>query len=194
MQTPESNPEQSLQLLLAGNRRYALGVGTHPNQTLHHRDGLLAGQKPVAVVIGCSDSRVPPEIIFDCGLGDLFVIRLAGNVVDDFVLASAQYAVEHLGVKLILVMGHGDCGAVKSAIAAQGTRVPGPLGALLEQIAPAVAKAAAEHAGDAVENSVIENIGLNVMKLKEAEWAKGLRIHGAFYSLKSGLIAVDPEV
>ena len=184
------NTEQVISDLQAGNRRYALGAGIHPNQTLHRRDEMLAGQNPSAVIIGCSDSRVPPEIIFDCGLGELFVIRTAGHVADESVIASVQYAVEHLHTDLILVLGHSDCGAVKSAV--QGLEASGALGALLARIKPPL-KAAAARAGDLLESAVIENIRLTLAQLKETAWPRELMIRGACYSLKSGLVTFDPE-
>jgi carbonic anhydrase len=188
------DPEQFLQYLMAGNRRYSLGVGVHPNQTLYRRDELVSEQHPGAVVVGCSDSRVPPEIIFDCGLGDLVVIRLAGQVVDDAALATAQFAVEYLGVPLILVLGHSDCAAVKLAMEMQGAEIPGMLGVLLAKITPAVKGAVADHGGDLMENTVIENINLNIARLKEAGWAKRIMIRSAYYNMKSGLVTMDPAL
>lgn len=185
---PTLNPEQALKELVAGNRRYALGAGVHPNQTLYRRDEIVSAQHPFAAILGCSDSRVPPEIIFDCGLGDLFVIRSAGHAVDDATFASLQYAVEHLGVELVIVLGHSDCGAVKSAV--EGTQSPGHLGALLAKIKPAVV-AATGRIGDLLDNAVIENTRLTMNRLKEAEWAKKVKILGAYYSLKSGLVTMD---
>jgi carbonic anhydrase len=184
------NPEQALQELIAGNRRYALGAGIHPHQTLHRRDEIASAQHPFAAVVSCSDSRVPPEIIFDCGLGDLFVVRSAGHVLDDALLASVQYAVEHLGVGLILVLGLGDCGAVKAAL--EGFKAADPLSALLGKIQPAVA-AASGRAGDQLDNAVIQNIQLTLARLKEMAWAKERLILGAQYSLKSGLVTLNPN-
>jgi carbonic anhydrase len=185
-------PEQFLQYLIDGNRRYSLGVGVHPHQTLSRRDDLVSTQQPGAVVVGCSDSRVPPEIIFDCGLGDIVVIRLAGHVVNDAALATVQFAVEYLGIKLIIVLGHSDCAAVKLAMEKQGTEVAGMLGGLLDQIAPAVSKAMADSGSNLLESTVIENINLNITRLKEDKWAKSLMIRGAYYNMKSGLVALDP--
>jgi carbonic anhydrase len=185
---PTMNPMQALQVLVAGNRRYALGAGTHPNQTLNRRDEILSGQHPFAIIIGCSDSRVPPEIIFDCGLGDLFVIRTAGHAMDDAAIASVQYAVEHLGVELILVLGHSECGALKSAIS--GGKASGPLGIVLSKLQPAVA-AASGRMGDLLENAVIENVRMTIAHLKEMKWAAPAVIHGAYMNLKSGLVTLD---
>lgn len=104
--------------MLAGNRRFSQGEAEHPWQDKDTRERLIDGQSPDAVVLSCSDSRVPPEIIFDEGLGDLFTVRTAGEIVDDAVLASLEFAIESLHVSLLVVMGHEHCGAVQSALAA----------------------------------------------------------------------------
>ena len=186
---PALSPELALQALQAGNRRFALGAGIHPNQTLNRRDEIVPAQQPFAVVIGCSDSRVPPEIIFDCGLGDLFVVRSAGHVLDDATVGSVQYAVEILGVKLILVLGHSDCGAVKAAV--EGVKASGCLGALLEGLAPILAEAGAG-GGDLLGAGVIKNIQRTVTGLRGETWTPNLTIVGALYNLKSGLITLNP--
>lgn len=183
--------EQVLQRLLSGNRRYALGAGIHPNQTLHRRDEILNEPRPFATIIGCSDSRVPPEIIFDCGLGDLFVIRVGGNIMASAVLASAQFSVEYQGVEVILLLGHSDCGAVTSVM--RNVEASGVLKTLLAEIKPAI-EAASGRTGDPMENAVVENIRRNLLPLKEAQWAKNVLIHGAYYNMKSGLVALDPEM
>ena len=108
--------DAALAKLIAGNRRYVQHRQQYPDQSLPHRKELVSGQHPFAVILGCADSRVPPELLFDQGLGDLFVIRVAGNLVDDVVLGSIEYAVEHLGTKLIMVLGHEKCGAVSAAV------------------------------------------------------------------------------
>ena len=100
-----SDPDRILQALLAGNQRFAAAQCTHPNQSAARRLELAKGQHPVAAVLACSDSRVAPELLFDQGLGDLFVIRLAGNIPDDAALGSLEYAAEHLGVHLAVVLG-----------------------------------------------------------------------------------------
>lgn len=110
------NAEQALKLLQEGNQRFVAGNCQHPHEKPDWRQSLEAGQHPFAVMIGCSDSRVTPELIFDQGLGDLFVIRVAGNVVDTDVTASVEYATEHLGTQLIVVMGHTNCGAVSATV------------------------------------------------------------------------------
>src|SRR5947209_10905279 len=124
--------DEALARLMAGNRRYVLHKEQHPDQSLTRRKELESGQHPFAVILGCADSRVSPEILFDQGLGDLFVIRVAGNVVDDTILASVEYAVEHLGTRLIMVLGHEKCGAVSAAI--EGGKQPRHLDALVAAI------------------------------------------------------------
>ena len=112
-----STAETALAKLMRGNQRFAAHRMQHPHETLQRQLTLAKkGQHPFAIVLSCSDSRVPPEIIFDEGLGDLFVIRVAGNIVDDAVIGSIEYAAEHLGVRLLMVLGHEKCGAVQAAI------------------------------------------------------------------------------
>lgn len=107
---------QALSFLKEGNLRFVQGKPLHEMQMEAHRQSLIHEQKPFAILLSCSDSRVPPEIIFDQGLGDLFVVRVAGNILDDATAASIEYAVDHLGSRLIVVMGHDSCGAVKAAL------------------------------------------------------------------------------
>ncbi len=108
--------KDALNQLIEGNKRFSEGQSTHPNRCDETKKNLVKGQKPFAVVLSCSDSRVPVEIIFDVGLGDIFVIRTAGHVLSNEVLGSIEYAVQHLGVNLIMILGHENCGAIKSAI------------------------------------------------------------------------------
>jgi carbonic anhydrase len=124
-----------LDRLQAGNERFVSGHPIHPDETLERIRELKKGQHPFAVVVSCSDSRVPPELIFDQGLGDIFSIRTAGNVIGDYELASVEYAVEHLGAKLVLVLGHEDCGAVKAYLEdTSNVHTPGHVKALVEYI------------------------------------------------------------
>ena len=132
-----TNPDQSLAKLLKGNARYVSGQSTKPRQSESRRLELASDQKPFAVVVTCADSRTSPEIIFDQGIGDVFVTRLAGGVVDDAALGSIEYAVRVLGSKIILVTGHEDCGAVKAAM--QGGSFPGHFSAFIKLINPGIA-------------------------------------------------------
>lgn len=139
---PEAGPvdaDAALKALQDGNARFASGSPVHPHETAGWRQQLEAGQHPFAVVIGCSDSRVPPELLFDQGFGDLFVIRVAGNVVDTDVVASVEYAIDHLDTRLIVVMGHTGCGAVTATIdhLANPDGEPAEVVSLLYQIEPA---------------------------------------------------------
>lgn len=113
---PET-PESALASLLEGNSRFVSGKTTHPNSNIERIKETAPHQEPFAAIVGCSDSRVPVELVFDQGIGDIFIIRTAGNnVSDDMVMGSIEYAVDHLGVKVLLVLGHGSCGGVTSAI------------------------------------------------------------------------------
>ncbi|HEY4484757.1 MAG TPA: carbonic anhydrase, partial [Nitrospiria bacterium] len=124
------NPDKALTMLMEGNARYVEGKMLHPNQAADRMGELAKGQHPFAVILGCADSRVPPEIVFDQGLGDLFVLRVAGNIADDAVIGSIEYAVEHLGTTLVFVLGHERCGAVSAAVevVTKGAKVPGHIG------------------------------------------------------------------
>lgn len=187
--------EAAQQKLLAGNKRYVEASLSHTNQTAQRRAEVAKGQKPFAAIVTCSDSRVPPEILFDQGLGDLFVIRLAGNIVDDAALASLEYAVEHLGVKYIMVLGHERCGAVEATI--KGGKPHGHMGSLTKAIQPAVDKAK-DQPGDLVDNAVKANVALAVQQLKgsapvlEESVKKGeLMVVGGRYDLDDGRVAVE---
>ena len=187
---------QALQLLIEGNKRFAAMNATHPNQSKERRDEVKGGQKPFAVIVGCSDSRIPPEILFDQGIGDVFVIRLAGNIVDDTALGSIEYAVEHLGTRLIMVLGHDKCGAVTAAV--KGGDIPGHIGSIVKAIAPAVKKAK-NQSGDLLENAIRENVAMAVDRLKSsssllAHLVKDgvLKIVGAYYRLDDGKVTLVP--
>ena len=152
--------------LKAGNERHVKGQYKHPDETIARRQELAKGQSPHAVILTCADSRVPPEIVFDQGLGDLFVIRVAGNVAPDAEVASIEYAVEHLHTPLVVVMGHQSCGAVGAAIA--GGEAPGHLPALIDAIKPAVEEARKEK-GDLSANAVRINVEHVVEQLRTSQ-------------------------
>lgn len=186
--------------LLDGNARFVSGQSAHPNQDGKRRTEVAAGQKPFAIVIGCADSRTSPEILFDQGLGDLFVVRLAGNIVDDAALGSVEFAVAALGAKLIVVLGHEKCGAVKATVGVvNGDAAPANhIASIVEAIKPA-AQAAKGRAGDAVENAVNENVHAVVEKLKVAAPVLGplvksgeLQVVGARYDLDDGKVEIVP--
>jgi carbonic anhydrase len=180
------------QKLIDGNKRFVASQVTHPNSSASRREEVAKGQHPFAIIVSCSDSRVPPEILFDQGIGDLFIIRVAGNVVDDFGIASIEYAVEHLGVKLIVVLGHEKCGAVSAAV--QGGELPGHLPKLIKAITPAV-NAAKKMSGDLVANSINQNVHDVVKLLKNSKpileeviHKHELEVIGAFYDLDDGTV------
>ena len=154
------------QKLVEGNKRFVSSQMIHPNISSQTRTELTKGQNPFAVIVSCSDSRVPPEVVFDQGLGDLFVIRTAGEVVDDIALASIEYAVEHLGVKLVVVMGHEKCGAVDAAV--KGGKLPKHLNELIAAINPSVVKAK-KLKGDLLYNAVHENVNRIVKQLSTSK-------------------------
>ncbi len=112
----EMTADQALNALMEGNARFVSGNVCHPNQNDESLAKAVSGQQPFAVIVSCSDSRAPPEILFDQGIGDIFVVRTAGEVMDNATIGTIEYAVEHLHVPLIVVLGHDDCGAVKAAI------------------------------------------------------------------------------
>ncbi|MCX4474650.1 carbonic anhydrase [Micromonospora sp. NBC_01655] len=137
-------PDRALAELHAGNRRFVTGVPRHPNQDASHRAAVADGQHPFAVIVGCSDSRLAAEIIFDRGLGDLFVVRTAGHTVGPEVLGSVEYALTVLGTPLVVVLGHDSCGAVQAARAAASTGTPpvGHLRAVVDAVVPSLHRAA----------------------------------------------------
>lgn len=151
---PEAVANESsgtLEALLAGNTRFVTGEMKHFHQTVERRSEVAMGQKPFAVIVGCADSRVPPELVFDQGLGDLFVVRCAGNALGDAAMGSIEYAVEHLGAKLVIVLGHERCGAVDAVV--KGGELPGHIAAFVPAIEPVVADAL-RAGGDVLDNAV----------------------------------------
>ncbi|MFB2878524.1 carbonic anhydrase [Floridanema aerugineum] len=184
--------DQAWEMLQAGNQRYVAQKVSHPNQTEQRMTEVARGQNPFAIVLGCADSRVPPEIIFDQGLGDLFVIRVAGNIVDNAVAGSIEYAAKKLHTPLLVVLGHERCGAVTAAV--KGGELPGNIGTLVNAIKPAV-KSVQGLPGDLVENSIKANIRIVVSQLRSRQpivsklvKANKLKIVGARYDLDSGKV------
>jgi carbonic anhydrase len=182
------------QELISGNKRFVEGTPSHPNQSTSRRQEMAKGQNPRAAVLACADSRVAPEIVFDQGLGDLFVVRVAGNCVNDPILGSLEYAVEHLGTRLIVVLGHQRCGAVAAACA--GGEAPGHIGILLQALAPAVDKIGKSGDGR-VDLVAKENVRMTVENLRSCgpileEWVRQgkLEVKGAFYDLDTGAVEI----
>lgn len=194
---PVKTPDEALARLMEGNERFVADKTIDPNQSPARRAELAKGQKPFATVLSCVDSRVPPEIVFDRGLGDLFVIRTAGQVVDKAVLGSIEFGAEELGIPLIVVMGHEKCGAVTAAIETleKGGKAPGAIEYLVEGIAPAV-KAVKGKKGDLLDNAVQANVDNSVAVLKKSKILAHLletgkiKIVGARYDLDTGVVAL----
>jgi len=198
---PHRDPDPVLADLLAGNRRFASGQVDAPRRRPEDFSPLAAGQSPEAVVISCSDSRVPLEILFDQGVGDLFVVRVAGNVVaggGDIVKGSIEYAIVELGVPLIVVLGHSQCGAVKAAIehVRAADPLPGAIAGLVAAIRPAVA-ASRGKPGDPLDNAIRANVELGIARLKTLAPIVGpavkrgtVKVVGGVYDLKSGVVTM----
>jgi carbonic anhydrase len=194
----------ALKQLLAGNQRFTAGQSISPDHGLARIQSLAQSQAPVAVILGCADSRVPPEVIFDQGLGSLFTIRVAGNIADDANLASIEYAVDSLNIKLVMVLGHERCGAVTAALNAltNGTHLPGHLESLTKVIEPAIAQAKQQQSGDLqpgelLDQSVRANIRAVVEALSTSQpilaqrlEQKTIKIVGGYYDLDSGSVEV----
>ncbi len=188
------SPDEALETLKAGNRAFLEGKVNLEAASAERRFEIAKGQRPFAVLVGCSDSRVSPEILFERQLGELFIVRNAGNTVDLSALGSIEYAVLELGVPLILVLGHEKCGAVDAAVSivTDNTEFPGSIGAMVEPILPAVL-AMRDEPGDLLDNSVRENVRRVVARLLDSDpllngpIAEGrLKIVGARYDLDSG--------
>ncbi len=188
----QADPAAALKALVDGNARFVAGKTVHPRQDIERIKETAKGQKPFAIIVGCSDSRVPNEIIFDQGLGDLFIVRTAGQVSTYASWGSMEFAEEVLGAHLIVVLGHTKCGAVKAAV--ELPKVPGHIVTLINEIKPA-AQRAKSMPGDPVENAVRENVRMQVEKLKGLEPVLAervrdgkLKIVGAVYDLETGKV------
>jgi carbonic anhydrase len=192
MPAPALSPQEALARLADGNARFVSGLALHHNQDSGRRIEVAKEQHPFAAILGCSDSRVPPEVIFDQGIGDLYVVRTAGGVADDLALGSLEYAIDHLGVRLIVALGHQSCGAVAEAI--RFANAPGHIDRLVKLIRPAVEKVI-NKPGEALDNAVRANTELVVELLKNCQplisrYLKENRLHiaGARYDLVSGKV------
>jgi carbonic anhydrase len=192
-----TNPDDAIARLKAGAERFASGGVQRPDQDTTYRATLAAGQHPFACILSCVDSRVPPEIVFDQGLGDLFVTRTAGQVVDHAVLGSIQYGVAELKIPLVVVLGHEKCGAVKATVeAVEKNSAPGgnDIDVLVTAIKPAVQKAEADKATDMLDASVRNNVAnivtdIGTKPILSAAVAAGtLKIVGARYDLDTGKV------
>jgi len=191
-------PDAALQRLMLGNERYAANAPEQKDFSAG-RAARVSAQFPIAAILSCSDSRVSPELAFDAGPGDLFVVRLAGNFLDDDGLASLEYAVRFLGVPLLMVLGHTNCGAVAAAVKVVMDRaeLPGHLPELIKSIEPAVIVAHGRHSGDLVAAAIEENVKLNVKRmhddepiLSEALASKAIAAYGGIYDLATGKVSL----
>src|SRR5580765_5437568 len=195
----QDNTLPPLDKLKAGNERFVSGHPTHPDETLSRIRELKKGQNPFAVVVSCSDSRLPPELIFDQGLGDVFSIRTAGNVIGDYELGSIEYAVEHLHCKLIVVLGHENCGAIQAYATSGNEKHDDHIQSLVTYIA-------SEEEEKNIPDSLRSNIdilvkanithGVNLLKssapvLKPLVDNNEIKIIGAYYDLDSGKVLFD---
>ena len=182
-------PDEALTRLKAGNDRFAQSKVSIGKPVAARRAETAQDQHPFAIIVGCADSRTAPEIIFDQNIGDLFVIRTAGNLVDDYALGSIEYAVDHLGTRLIVVLGHERCGAVTAALA--GGSAPGHVNSLVRDIQPAVAASKGKE-GDALTNAIHENDAEVADKIRKqaqlGELAPQIRIVEGYYDLDTGKV------
>src|SRR5713101_4436881 len=193
--------DEVLRRLREGNERFMKGATVSPRRRPEDFRPLAGGQRPMAVIVGCADSRVPPEILFDQGVGDLFVVRVAGNVIGGagvFVKGSVEYGIAELGVSLVMVLGHSECGAVKAAIKHLDDRdaLPGSIGPLVNSIRPAVLNAKSRP-GDQLDNAIRANVEIGVEQLRSlqpivapAVKRGAVKVVGAVYDLSTGSVSL----
>lgn len=187
--TDVSSSDEALQILKEGNARFATDKSVLRNINAERRESLKNGQNPYAVIVSCSDSRVTPTTVFNAGLGELFDIRLAGNVVDDDALGSIEYAVEHLNTPLIVVMGHQSCGAVTATYneVVKGEKVSGNMESFVKKITPSVNK------NGTIDDAIHTNIDMVVKEISEDKGIKALidqgkvKVVGAYYDLNGNV-------
>ena len=197
---PAVSPDEALGRLKHGNAIFSRGGASIALPTVTRIAELSKGQKPFAVIVGCSDSRVGPELVFDCNLGELFVVRVAGSTVSQEGLGSIVYAVEHLGAPLVVVLGHTKCGAVGAAVdvATKHVHLHGSLLNMVLPIMPAVLEAQGKHPADLQDAAIRQNVRDVAARLKVADGGLAeklsegrLKIVSATYDLASGLVAFD---
>lgn len=186
-------PEQALQALMKGNQRFVSEKIENPRRNMARLTEVAKSQKPFAAILGCADSRVPSEILFDQGFGDLFVCRIAGNVATPEEIGSLEFGTLVLGAKVIMVMGHERCGAVDATI--KGAQVPGQIASLLDAIRPAI-KNSESQTGDRLENAIKANALYQVEQLKKSPVIseliqnKKLTVVGGYYDLDTGRVTL----
>lgn len=194
------SPQEALNKLIEGNKRFATDNSIHPNRCDETKNALLRQQKPFVAVLSCSDSRVPVEIIFDAGLGDIFAVRTAGHVLSKEVLGSLEYAVKSLGVKLVMVLGHENCGAIRTAVESYQCENYGELSenlqSIMNHIYPAIKEVSPDEE-DFLNSAVRANIKYQVQDLlnKDEYIAKKIQageiaLIGAIYSLTKATVEI----
>jgi carbonic anhydrase len=190
--------DEALKRIMDGNGRYAANVSANKDYSVG-RAARASAQYPIAGIVSCADSRLAPEVVFDQGPGELFVVRLAGNFVDDDGLASLEYGVAVLGMPLIMVLGHSNCGAVSATIKViqEGTKLPGHLPDLVASLKPGVERALAQKPENPLAAATAENVRYNVEVLKaatpivaEAASAGKLKIVGGVYDIGTGAVTL----
>jgi carbonic anhydrase len=194
--SPACTADEALARLIAGNQRFVRGEARFPTVQKEILATLAKGQRPYATVLGCSDSRVPPELIFDAGFGELFIVRVAGNVISPEVMGTLQYAALHLRTPLIVVLGHEGCGAVTAALAARhGAREPARIALLLDNILPGLRDLSPDLAAEEEMRAAVEaNVRWSMHQLFDtpegkARMAEGrMKLVGAVYELESGRV------
>ena len=195
---PSLTPDQALEALKRGNREFLAGKASTEDRDARRRLEIARAQFPIAVLVSCSDSRVPPELLFGRGLGQLFIIRNAGNTIDTVAMGSLEYAVAELNVPLVVIMGHERCGAVSAAVSVveKGTTFPGSIGQMVEPIIPAVLEARRGNPTDLLDAAVRANVSRTVARLREFSEPmvldrlkqRKLRVVGARYDLDDGQV------
>lgn len=189
------NGRYVLESLMAGNKRFVDSKQLYPNQTQEYRSILNYGQKPIATILGCSDSRVPPEIIFDHGIGDLFIIRVAGHVLDKSIHASIEYAVQHLGTSLVMILSHSSCGAVQAAMSSDSIDKESHVYDLVSKITPVLSKAQ-KMPGDFMQNAIELNAKKIRDEIKSEKYIleninhKNLEVVATYYDIKTGEVVI----
>ncbi|XFA71990.1 carbonic anhydrase [Thermosynechococcaceae cyanobacterium Okahandja] len=189
-------PEEALARLMLGNQRFVQQRLDHLNRDFARIEAVAEHQEPFAAILSCADSRVIPEVLFDQGIGDIFVIRVAGNLAMMDTVASAEYAIAMLGVSVLMVLGHERCGAVKATLA--GGSFPGIISTLAESVAPAL-KATQSHTGDRLTNVIQANVHLQLERLSRSTVVKAamtrgeLRLVGAYYDLDTAEVQILEE-
>lgn len=193
-QNKNITPEEALKKLIDGNNRFIEQKRKNPNQTQERLTEVAESQAPFAAILGCADSRVPSEIVFDQGLGDLFVCRVAGNIATSEQIGSLEFGTMVLGAKVIMVMGHSRCGAVKATI--EGGRFPGQIGSLVNNIKVGAERAERQPGKNKLESAIKANVMYQVELLNQSSVIgdlidkKQLKIVGAYYDLDTGKVSV----